>query len=55
MKRSIIKEKRYKKAMNIKKNNLPKDIKNDYDCTRKNGLVRIHSTKADKKSAIKNK
>ena len=47
-----IKENRYKKAKNIQRNNLPKDVKKDYDCSRKNGLVRTMNTRADKKKEL---
>jgi hypothetical protein len=49
MKKSVIKEKRYKKAINIKRNNIKDEEKKDYDCTRKFGLVRTMNTKADRK------
>lgn len=49
MKKSIIKEKRYKKAVNIKNNNLKKEEKGNYECSRKSGLVKIFNTRADKR------
>lgn len=51
MTQTKIKELRYKKAKNIQRNNLSKDTKDDYDCSRKFGLVRTTNTKKDRKKS----
>lgn len=49
MNKTKIKEKRYKKAINIIHNNIKKSEKKDYEASRKHGLVRIRNTRKDRK------